>query len=147
MRTDHKNKPKLTHQKFKKNRDIVRSSKSQADPGKDLTELLGFSVLRVTKVKEKKPLRDRRADARDYLDMVLQLRFISLVFGDADDIGPAAGQQGRHGQKFTRLLDSVFTAELEQMPIRGEVKEIQLLEKLKRSVSIILELCLSLDVH
>lgn len=40
---------------------------------------------------------------------------------------------------FTRLLDSLFADEPEQMPIRGEVKEIQLLEKPKRSVSIILE--------
>lgn len=87
IRTAHKTKPKFTHQTFKENRDIVRSGKSRADPGKDLKELLGFSALRVTKGKEKKPLRGRRADAMDYLDMVLQLGFISLVFGDADDIG------------------------------------------------------------
>lgn len=86
IRTAHKTKPKVMHQKFKENRDPVRSSKSRADPGKDLKEL-SFSALRVTKGKEKKPLCGRRADATDYLDMVLQLGFISLVLGDADDIG------------------------------------------------------------
>lgn len=40
--------------------------------------------------KEVKSLHDRGADAADYLDMVLQLKFISSVFNNANDINPTA---------------------------------------------------------
>lgn len=98
-----------------------------------------------------KSLHDYRADATDYLDMVLLPKFISSVFNNVSDISLAAetARITRMAQP-SNLVDSAFTEELQQMWIRWEVKEIQLLEKLgkaKKSLSIIRELCLCLELH
>lgn len=60
-----------------------------------------------------KSLCDYRADATDYLDMVLQPEFISSVFNNVSDISPAA-ETGRITRiTLTCLVDSAFTDELQ----------------------------------